>query len=803
MLKNIKPQAKIAFVLDHPLSRDIVSGCFFSSTSAAYIKNCFRQQGLNFESFEHHTLIDSYVRNWSRYYIDKKKSEPTGEYKKYQAELKEDLKRSSANVIVCVGQEALKTLTGKKSVDKYRGMVYYSEELDKKIIPLYHPSVIMKMFKLMAITKLDCLKIVRECVQKEPICENYLVEVNKSFTYVMQRLTQIRDEVTRVAFDLETLTDDFIIRCFSFAYRLNGVPIGISIPLVQKPTTVSKTLVLANKWVNSWTPQQEVQILNLVREILVDEKIQKIGQNSISFDQPKIEALCQCTIKNHYLDTLHAFHCLQPEMPKSLDFLTSIYTDFPNYFSEKVTANDISEWTYNAYDSLATLISAEGIERDFIEYGQIFGVDLQKLYFGHVHRLALALSQAEQRGVLFDVVKQQELKKQYGKLLEDLLRKIQEIAGYEINPNSPKQLCEYFYEKLNYKTILAKQTKNPTTDENALKNLRKLYPEDKMLPLLMEYRKKSKIHGTYLSCKIDPDNRMRCSYNASGTKTGRISSSSTLSGTGTNLQNQPQIMRPLYIAGAGRKIVKADLEQAEAWVVAVLLWTRGGDRTLLTLMEQDTFDIHKWAAAGVFGVDESEITKAQRAIGKLQNHSGNYGAGPGVLVAQSVKRDVYFNGVLGIDFNFAKEVLSARHKKLPALRLWWKWVEQKVQRDQSISTCWGRLRIFNDRVDQTMFKSAYAQEPQSTIGDLTNYIFYKIHETFRERNLDAHTVLQVHDEVNSDVREDLVPEVIKIYQEVADYTMVIDGYELKVPLEIKVGDSWGDLVLADEYLKNI
>jgi len=95
--------------------------------------------------------------------------------------------------------------------------------------------------------------------------------------------------------------------------------------------------------------------------------IEVVGQNSICFDEPLLRAEFGLGIKNHYMDTMHAFHCLYPEFPMSLNFLTSIYTDYPNYWSEKDTNNDLSEWKYNCMDSIVTLDVSYDIEKELKE----------------------------------------------------------------------------------------------------------------------------------------------------------------------------------------------------------------------------------------------------------------------------------------------------------------------------------------------------------------------------------------------------------------------------------------------------
>jgi len=124
----------------------------------------------------------------------------------------------------------------------------------------------------------------------------------------------------------------------------------------MKPAIGSKIVKLSGSGQagSYWTASEEVAVLDAVSKLFMSG-IEVVGQNSICFDEPLLKYEFGLSIKNHYMDTMHAFHCLYPEFPMSLNFLTSIYTDYPNYWSEKDTNNDLSEWRYNCMDSIVTL----------------------------------------------------------------------------------------------------------------------------------------------------------------------------------------------------------------------------------------------------------------------------------------------------------------------------------------------------------------------------------------------------------------------------------------------------------------
>jgi hypothetical protein len=264
--------------------------------------------------------------------------------------------------------------------------------------------------------------------------------------------------------------------------------------------------------------------------------------------------------------------------------------------------------------------------------------------------------------------------------------------------------------------------------------------------------------------------------------------------------------------------VVGDLRQAEAMIVGECL-KRVGYPELHNIYKDRNFDIHRFAAAPIFKVKESEVTKYQREIGKLSNHSGNYGAGPRVLMDKALK-----DGIKGIDYQFAKHILEIRHKQLPGLKVWWKAVEQQVFSTRTITTCFGRRRIFFGPNNEKTVRDAISYEPQSTCGDVCNTIFrtlsevlkfrspgelcsmcYGSNDTFRSKASIGGTylsllpipIIQIHDEVV--VRCPNIPELVERtleeFRKAANLPLYICGNNeepLIIPIELKIGRNWKD-----------
>lgn len=420
-------------------------------------------------------------------------------------------------------------------------------------------------------------------------------------------------------------------------------------------------------------------------------------------------------------------------------------------------------------------------------------MNLLDFYQNHVHKLALSLARAQQYGILVDKDAIALLKAEANSRLCEHKAVIADTAGDKINPGSNIQVQKLLYDKLKFPKIFVKDKRGNekvTVDETALRKLEKKYPNEAILHAIIMYRKESKLISTYLNMVIDDDGRLRCSWNPSGTKGARISSSKTLWKTGLDLQNIPagrtrgvQNIKHVFIAGKGKVYVKADLAQAETRVVAYIL-RRLGDNTLYTLYNKKEFDIHRWMANFIFGENSNEDNKYKRTVGKLGNHSGNYKAGPKVLVNKALKDGI------DIDYAMAKQILSVRSAAIPGLEKWWKTVEMIVRRTRTLTTCLGRRRIFFGRFDDVTFRDAISYEPQSTVGDVCNMIFWKLDKLLDD---DCRLVLQVHDEVVVECPECKVDDVVEKIKKVSVIPLwVCKDVPLIIPIDISVGVNWKD-----------
>ena len=355
------------------------------------------------------------------------------------------------------------------------------------------------------------------------------------------------------------------------------------------------------------------------------------------------------------------------------------------------------------------------------------------------------------------------------------------IGNEEFNPGSSSQLQDLLYRKFGIRERRNRKTGSPTADRKALLEIITTAPDDvgMILGKVLNYRDASKLLGTFLSQKLRPDGTMTTSYNISGTVNGRISSSTNLWDEGGNVQQVPRgPFRRIFIPRPGMVLVKVDLSQAEARVVA---WT-ARIQLLIDLFSNDpSFDIHTWnAGENLFRVERSKVTKAMRQISKAGVHGGNYGLGAKTAAL-----------TYSVPYQQAKDAITRYRQALPDIEKWWRRVESEISLNRMLRTPFGRIRVFLDRLDHATFRSAYAFVPQSTVGDVINSVFGKAEEKLDGKGW---PLIQVHDEIVFEIFEDHLQDGLETIRSL--FQIPLHFPEVDVPLiippDISVGKNWFD-----------
>lgn len=235
-----------------------------------------------------------------------------------------------------------------------------------------------------------------------------------------------------------------------------------------------------------------------------------------------------------------------------------------------------------------------------------------------------------------------------------------------------------------------------------------------------------------------------------------------------------------------RTFVQVDLKQAESRFVAY----DSCDPDLIRMLEDPTKDIHRYVAAEIFQLPESQITHEQRQLGKKSGHGANYSVGVTTLQDSCLKENN-----LVLNRKEATNVLEAYHRLFPGIRRWHKSIRETVCRTRKLTTPLGRIRQFWGRLDDNTFREAYAYRPQSTIPDITNHLMLALwdaREAGRWLSLWFH--LQCHDSLTLSCEQSEVADIAEFSLNLKWHPEVIlPAGKLIIPVSIETGQCLGEM----------
>lgn len=715
---------KIAFIGEAPGSQEIKLGEPFVGQSGQLFNSLLSMVGIvRSGCYITNTIKEQPYRNNIKLFIDLSKKVPITSpfYDKYVKELKEELSKCKANVLVAVGAVPLYALTGQRGITKRRGSMYESTLLPgRKVIPIIHPAAALRQYLWQHYILLDLAKIKREAETPQLNFPASEIIISPSFIDSMNYLIECRKHEI-VAYDIEVSNHE--LSCISFSHTKGS---AISIPFTEGGREY-------------FPPDQECKIMKEIALLLEDTNVKKLAQNA-SFDNTFM--FRKYGIKTRPIeDTMVAQAIILPDFPKGLDFITSIHTDEPYYKDEGKfriktgKGSDEKFWIYNAKDSLVLM---EAFPKMLNELKMLGNLDIYR----HQVSLIEPLVYMGERGLRVDYEGLMKASNEAREKLDAWAIELDTLTdGFIKNPNSPVQVKNYFYEEIGEKPYLNRTTHKPSVNEDALKRLaRKGYKEAE---IMLKIRTLAKLKGTYLDVHLDSDKRLRCAFNPVGTKSGRLSSSKTIFGTGTNMQNQPAEMKQYILADRGQIIYNVDLGQAENRVMAYI----APEYAMIKAFENN-IDIHIQTAALIFRKSLEDISEkdgscpigsgrySERFWGKKANHGLNYDLG--------YKTFAFYYEIPEKEAEF---IVSSYHTAYPGIHQYYKWIQAQLRADRTLKNPFGRRRKFMGRWGRSLFKEAYSWIPQSTIADKINkdgvrYI-YENQQLFKKVEL----LNQVHDSI--------------------------------------------------------
>jgi len=525
----------------------------------------------------------------------------------------------------------------------------------------------------------------------------------------------------------------------------------------------------------------QVKIEDAIEAIKIILKAKVVGQNlkfdlSLLYYQHNIEEIIP------FADTMIMAWLLNSGSKVGLDSLAKKFFDYDmKPFKEMVKKGE----NFSSVDiESATFYASEDAWMTFKLYGALDKA-LSLASLEHLKEEAKeveypfinTLIGMEQRGIELDIEKLKLLQERLTETIKRLTQEIYALCGSEFNIKSTQQLGNILFGTLGLKG--GKKTKTGySTNEKVLNSLKK---EHEVIGKILEYRSVQKLLSTYAIpllklAKEDTAHRIYTSFIQTGTATGRLSSKEP------NLQNIPvrsplgREVRGAFVAKEGYKLLSIDYSQIELRLLAHF----SEDSALMDAFNR-AVDIHKATAIKLFGEEEAE---AKRSYAKSVNFGILYGMGAKKLSDE-----------LGITSKEAKEIIKAYFANYPTIQTYLTKIQEDVKTIGYVETILKRRRFFDYENATGMQKASFMRESVNTVfqgsaSDLIKLSMLKIEAYLKQEKIDAFMLLQIHDELIFEVKEEIVDEVSLELKDIMENIM-----ELKVPLvcSVTIGNSWGEL----------
>ena len=508
-----------------------------------------------------------------------------------------------------------------------------------------------------------------------------------------------------------------------------------------------------------------------------------ISELDIKFISYNFKALLNLGInfKYMYMDMMIAYHLISSQTKIDPIIPITEYSklepkDFKTAFGkinvELITAQDFSKYLsaisigiLAIYDELNYLLKKE---------------DLYKILMENEMPLIQVLSLMERKGIEIDIQYFKNYSLELDKELLRIEKAIYEEAGEEFNINSPKQLGDILFVKLNLPS--GKKTKTGySTDVMVLEDLES-YGYN-IARLLLDYRKLNKLKTTYvdtLPLLVDENSRIHTTFNQIGTATGRLSSSDP------NLQNIPVKtddgikIREGFVAGAGKVLMSIDYSQVELRV----LTSMSKDENLIEAYREEK-DLHDLTARRIFNLSDSEtVSREQRTIAKIINFSIIYGKTPFGLAKE-----------LKIPVKDASEYIKKYFEQYPKVTSFEREVIEFGEEHGYVKTLFGRKRYIsgidskNKTIKSQAERMAVNTVIQGTAAEVLKKVMVKVYDVLKDKE-DIALLLQVHDELIFEVEESSVEKYSGILADIMKNTVQLE--DVKLNININIGKNWAE-----------
>ena len=521
----------------------------------------------------------------------------------------------------------------------------------------------------------------------------------------------------------------------------------------EEMARTSKSLATIQRDVKVMTPNLSTPWKETVDTGLVEEYFNSLGFNSVSKRFFDVSGITFGSVEVSSEDD-----DLLKRAKIALSLLESEYTnpkiDDILHFSKKDNLKDAYSFLVDKLKEVGDLHLLKDIEEPLIP----------------------VLEDMSKNGVLVDKEELEKLSKKVDKKLEILSKEIYSLSGIQFNINSPKQLGEILFDKLEIKSKKKTAKGSRSTKEEVLKSL---VGEHDIVEKLLEYRHFNKLKTTYIDVyknilKTEKDGRIHTTFLQTGTETGRMSSKDP------NMQNIPQEMRCVFISSSGKKLLSFDYSQIELRIAAIL----SEDKSLSEIFK-DGKDVHEEVAVKL--LKRKEVSKEDRTKAKAINFGILYGMG-----AKALQKSI------GGDLESAREYISNYKETFKQLTEYLESIIGFVRKNGYTETMFGRKRYISHINSSIPYLQATAERVainapiQGTSADFIKIAMKNIYNELEKEGLleKAKMLLQIHDELLFEVDDSAVDQVSEIVER--GMVSVVDS-DIPIVVNKKVGERWGDI----------
>ncbi|MBK7377565.1 MAG: DNA polymerase I [Ignavibacteriales bacterium] len=523
--------------------------------------------------------------------------------------------------------------------------------------------------------------------------------------------------------------------------------------------------------------------VKIFKPLLENSYIKKVCQNG-KYDISVMRSI-GIEVHNFYFDTMLASYIIDPDQKHGMDELAQKYLDYqPIPLSDLIGVKKDPAKIFEVEAEKLGEYSAEDADITFrlfdILKKELEKENLIKVAYQVEFPLVPVLEEMEFNGIKVDEKVLNELSKDLSILMDNYSAEIFRLSGSKFNINSPKQLQEILFNKLQ----LAKGRKTKTGFSTDARSLEFLRGEHEIIDVLLNYRQVSKLKSTYadsLPNLINPKTgRIHTSYNQTVASTGRLSS------IDPNLQNIPirselgkEIRKAFIPRDKNFTLLSADYSQIELRILAAICEDEG-----LMHAFKNGEDIHRSTAALVFMVPLQDVTPDMRRKAKEVNFGILYGIGPFGLKTR-----------LGVTQQHAKEIIETYFNTFKRVK---NYMDDSVEKARAIGfaeTLLGRRRFLrninsNNRVVRQFEERVAINMPiQGTAADMIKLAMINIHNEIKKQKMKSKMLLQVHDELLFDAHNSEVDDLKSLVKNLMENAMPM---AVPILVEVGTGDNWLD-----------